>query len=101
MSDMFGVFKIEFLKIQTSFIGKLKMMVSLFLIILSILNQKKINRNYMICAKKLIEEMMLFNKLNVHFSVSRNGWKIKVFNFLLTKNYLMKKSHNMQFKIIR
>jgi len=59
MQGMFGAFKVKFLKIQNSFIGKLKMKELLFLIILLISVQKRINKNFLIFVNKLTEEMIL------------------------------------------
>jgi hypothetical protein len=59
MQGMFGAFKTKFLKIQNSFIGKLKMKELLFLIILLISVQKRINKNFLIFVNKLTEEMIL------------------------------------------
>jgi len=52
MQGMFGAFKVKFLKIQNSFIGKLKMKELLFLIILLISVLKRINNKCMIFVKK-------------------------------------------------
>jgi hypothetical protein len=59
MQGMFGAFKVKFLKIQNSFIGKLKMKELLFLIILLISVLKRINKNFLIFVNKLTEEMIL------------------------------------------
>jgi len=59
MQGMFGAFKTKFLKIQNSFIGKLKMKELLFLIILLISVLKRINKNFLIFVNKLTEEMIL------------------------------------------
>lgn len=98
MQGMYGAYRAKFLKIQNNYIGRHKMMVLLFLIILSISVLKRINKNYLISAKRLMEEMILFNKLIVHFLVLKVGWKVKDYNFLQMKIYLMKKLHNMQYK---
>lgn len=101
MQDMFGAYKVKFLKILNSHIGKHKMMVSLFLIILSISVQKRINKKFLISVKKSTEEMILYNQLIALFSVLKLGWKIKDYNFLLMKKLSMKKLHNLQYKLTK
>ena len=73
MQGMYGAYRAKFLKIQINYIGRHKMMAQLFLIILSISVLKRINKNCLISAKRLMEEMILFNKLIVHFLVLKVG----------------------------
>jgi hypothetical protein len=101
MQDMFGAYKVKLLKIQNSYIGKHKMMVPLFLIILSISVQKRINKNYLNSVKKSTEEMISYKQLIALFSVLRLGWKAKDNNFLFMKNLSMKKLHNLQYKLTK